>query len=58
LSLWPWWHKPDPIEIHKKWESIGELIYKTITTGPIPFHLPPDPKLEKNCNSGLDINEQ
>ena len=57
VSLWPWSHKPDPIEIHKKWEAIGELIYRSIKTGPIPFHLPLDPKLEKNCNSGLDINE-
>jgi hypothetical protein len=57
LTLWPWSHKPDPIEIHKKWEPIGELIYYPFKTGPIPFHLPPDPKLERNCNSGLDINE-
>jgi hypothetical protein len=57
VKLYPWSHKPDPIEIHKKWEPIGELIYYPFKTGPIPFHLPADPKLEKNCNSGLDINE-
>jgi hypothetical protein len=57
VKLYPWSHKPDPIEINKKWEPIGELIYYPFKTGPIPFHLPPDPKLEKNCNSGLDINE-
>jgi hypothetical protein len=49
----PWLHDAKPEAIHKKWEPIGDLIYKTITTGPIPFHLPADPKLE-NCNSGLD----
>jgi hypothetical protein len=56
VTLWPWSHKADPIEIHKNWEPLGELIYYPIKTGPIPFHLPADPKLE-NCNSGLDINE-
>ena len=57
VTLWPWSHKPGPTEIKKKWEPIGELIYYPFKTGPIPFHLPADPKLEKNCNSGLDINE-
>ena len=57
VSFSTWSYKRDPIEIRKKWEPIGELIYWRIETGPIPFQLPLDPKLEKNCNSGLDINE-
>jgi hypothetical protein len=47
--IWPWTFHADGQDVHKKWESFGDLVYKTIKVGPLPFTLPPDPKIEK-CN--------
>jgi hypothetical protein len=35
-----------PEEISKQWEAFGELVYSDIKSNPMPFYLPPDPKLE------------
>jgi hypothetical protein len=47
--IWPWIFNAKGEEIHNRWESFGDLVYKTIKVGPLPFNLPADPKIEK-CN--------
>lgn len=49
LAVWvsAWDHDLKPEEIHKQWESFGDLIYKSVRVGPLPFNLPSDPKIEK-----------
>jgi hypothetical protein len=51
LVVWPsaWHYRTDPEQIRKKWESFGDLFYKSVLVGPLPFNLPADPKIEK-CN--------
>jgi hypothetical protein len=49
LAVWvsAWNHDLKAEEIHKQWESFGDLVYKSVRIGPLPFNLPPDPKIEK-----------
>lgn len=49
LAVWvsAWNHDLKPEEIHKQWESFGDLIYESVRVGPLPFNLPSDPKIEK-----------
>jgi hypothetical protein len=47
--LWTWMYHTKPEDIHRQWESFGDLVYETIKVGPVPFNLPADPKIEK-CN--------
>jgi hypothetical protein len=49
LWIWPWYYHADPEKIHTEWESFGDLVYKAILAGPLPFTLPPDPKMG-GCN--------
>lgn len=35
-----------PEEIRKRWEPFGYLVYEYITSEPLPFVLPPDPKID------------
>jgi hypothetical protein len=34
-----------PEEMRKRWEPFGYLVYESITSEPLPFVLPPDPKI-------------
>jgi len=43
-----WDFQTEPKEIRKRWEPFGYLVYEDISTPPLPFTLPSDPKLE-NC---------
>ena len=49
LGVWvsAWNHDLKPEEIHKQWESFGDLIYTSVRVGPLLFNLPTDPKIEK-----------
>jgi hypothetical protein len=49
LVVWPsaWQYHTDPEQIRKKWEPFGDLFYKSVLVGPLPFNLPADPKIEK-----------
>jgi len=47
VSTWDFRTKPE--EIRKRWQSFGYLVYESISTGPLPFSLPSDPKVD-NCN--------
>jgi hypothetical protein len=45
LSISTWDFKTNPQEIRQRWEPIGYLIYDSISTGPLPFSIPSDPRL-------------
>jgi len=45
ISTWDFDAKPEEFRI--PWKSFGRLVYKPISTDPISFNLPPDPKLDK-----------
>jgi hypothetical protein len=47
FSTWDFQTKPE--EIRKQWQSFGHLVYESISTGPLAFNLPPDPRLD-NCH--------
>jgi hypothetical protein len=49
LGVWlnSWQYRTKPEGIHKQWESIGDLLYKSILVGPVPFNIPPIQKIEK-----------
>ena len=42
---WPYHAKPE--EIQKRWESFGDLVYKSVEVGPVTFNLPGAPKIDK-----------
>jgi hypothetical protein len=41
-----WDFQTEPKKIRRSWEPLGYLVYDEISTGPLPFSLPSDPKLE------------
>src|ERR1700733_2382025 len=47
VSVNTWSYGANPEEIQKQWEPFGDLIYKNILVGPLPFTLLADPKIEK-----------
>jgi hypothetical protein len=46
VTLSTWSYQANPEEISKRWKSSGDLVYKTVKTGPLAFQLPSDPQLD------------
>jgi hypothetical protein len=46
ISVW-WPYHAKPEDVRKRWEPFGDLIFKSVLVGPLPFNLPPVQKIEK-----------
>jgi hypothetical protein len=46
VQLASWFYTTKPEVVEKRWQTFGDLIYKTIKTEPLAFNLSPNPKLE------------
>jgi hypothetical protein len=49
IAFSTWDYIPDPEKVQKRWKPFGRLVFDEIFSEPLPFNLPPDPKLSK-CN--------
>jgi hypothetical protein len=49
ITFSTWDYVPKPEGVQKRWKPFGHLVFDDIVSGPLPFYLPPAPKLSK-CN--------